>query len=302
MWLEHKPTFRVVARFTADGSSTLSRYVAGGPLPGLAEAQAATFTLAQLRAVIADIARVASAAPLEAGIDVRENRINVYVTSIERFEAFVRRSGFRLPATAKVQLVESLSRPVANIYGGLPLDTPISTTGFSVYHNETGMRGVTTAGHAANTAQYAGSDLPFQREAVGGSHDEQWHSAPGFTVRNWINDGVDITTITSRTFLANQAVGTFVCKFGRTTASGCGNIAEKNYAGCVQPIASTYVRVTSSSGQDLAAGGDSGGPVFVSSSAYGMISCEGGTGSRDLIYVAVDYIESGLGVTILTSP
>jgi len=49
--------------------------------------------------------------------------------------------------------------------------------------------------------------------------------------------------------------------------------------------------------------GDSGGPVFKESSAYGIISCvNSGASGRDLIYVAVDYVESGLGVTVLTTP
>jgi hypothetical protein len=46
-------------------------------------------------------------------------------------------------------------------------------------------------------------------------------------------------------------------------------------------------------------GGDSGGPVFSGESAYGTISC--GDAST-LIYSAVDFVESGIGVTVLTSP
>lgn len=291
-----------MARFTANGQHTLSRYVAGGELVGLIDAVPAAFTLAQLHSDLAKIARDTAGLPLEGGIDVRSNRINIYVTSVEEFEASARRTGLRLPVAAQVHVLGSLSRPVLNIYGGLALDTPFCTTGFSVYSNSTGMRGVTTAGHCDNSATYAGSNLPFQTESAGGAHDEQWHSAPDFTVRNWVNDGVDVTTITSRTLLADQSVGTYVCKFGRTTFSGCGTIVEKNYRGCVEPYAWTYVRVSSSSGQDLAEGGDSGGPVFKSSSAYGTISCQAGAGLKDLLYVAVDYIESGLGVTILTTP
>jgi hypothetical protein len=45
--------------------------------------------------------------------------------------------------------------------------------------------------------------------------------------------------------------------------------------------------------------GDSGGPVFLSESAYGTISC---VNSTTVIYGAVDWLEGGLGVTILTTP
>lgn len=303
LWIEHRPAFRVVVSFTA--TSTLSQYVTGGPLASVSEARQAAVPLAQLRADIAGISKVAPHAPLEAGITVQENRIDVYVTSREQFEAFVRRTGFRLPATATIRVVPALSKSTLNIYGGLPLDGNGCTSGFSVYHNETGMRGVTTAGHCANTASYAGSNLPFQAESYGGSHDEQWHSAPGFTVKNWVNDGVDVTEITSRTFWASQSVGQYVCKYGRSTFSTCGTIQQKDYApgpGCVPNGAATWVRVKSDTGADMMEPGDSGGPVFKGNSAYGVANCEYGTDENQALYVAVDYVESGLSVTVLTTP
>jgi len=45
--------------------------------------------------------------------------------------------------------------------------------------------------------------------------------------------------------------------------------------------------------------GDSGGTVFLSEAAYGTISC---MSANAFIYGAVDWLESGLGVAILTAP
>jgi hypothetical protein len=46
--------------------------------------------------------------------------------------------------------------------------------------------------------------------------------------------------------------------------------------------------------------GDSGGPVFLVNSAYGIMSCILSDGYQ-LVYVAVDFVESGIGVTVLTN-
>ncbi len=45
------------------------------------------------------------------------------------------------------------------------------------------------------------------------------------------------------------------------------------------------------------AGGDSGAPVYLGNSAYGILAC---ADSSVIIYGAVDWVESDLGVTILT--
>ncbi len=52
---------------------------------------------------------------------------------------------------------------------------------------------------------------------------------------------------------------------------------------------------------DLANGGDSGGPWYISETALGTMSCQAWVepyGYIDAIYVAEDYIETGLGVRV----
>lgn len=113
-----------------------------------------------------------------------------------------------------------------------------------------------------------------------------------------IYDGVDARQITSRTLWGNQSIGTVVCKFWRATFYTCGEIVQKDFIpapGCIPNARPTFVRVITSVAQ-----GDSGGPVFVSNSSYGTTACISFAG--DLVYVAVDFIEGGLGVTILTTP
>jgi hypothetical protein len=50
LWLQHSPTFRVVAAFTSDPDQTLKKHVVGTSLASIAEARIATFSLARLRA------------------------------------------------------------------------------------------------------------------------------------------------------------------------------------------------------------------------------------------------------------
>ena len=92
-----------------------------------------------------------------------------------------------------------------------------------------------------------------------------------------------------------------VCHYGQTTGYGCGYIQSKNSTGCLLQGGTEWIYVQNN-GLDLVSSGDSGGPWFKDNSAHGIASCEAGASSRDAIYVAVDYVESGLGVTVLTAP
>jgi streptogrisin C len=190
----------------------------------------------------------------------------------------------------------TLPRPASDIYGGLEINGSGCTSGFSVV-NGSGTRGITIAGHCSTTDSYQGIDLPYVAGFYGGNYDVQWHTASAFSVQNWITDGAVPYTrpITSRTFWGNQPVGGFVCKYGRSSGYGCGTINRKDDTPtCIPGARPVWLRV----GVAIM-GGDSGGPVFYGESAYGTISC--GDAST-LIYSAVDFVESGVGVTVLTSP
>ena len=302
LWLEQHPQFKVVVAFTRDGDSILKRYIAGTNLETVAEARVTTHTTVALRDQLRSLLWLAREGIANLGTSVQENRIIVRVVSRAQLDQALTARGVELPAAAKVVLVPSLPKPAADIYGGLALDGgDACTSGFGIEQWNTGERGVTTAGHCANSLTYAGSNLAFQSERVGGGHDEQWHLAPGFQVRNWVKDGVSPTRqITSRTNSANTPIGALACKYGRNTGFGCGYISEKDNTGCVGG-GGPFIYVQSQ-GIDLVQGGDSGGPVFVDNSAYGVISCEAPAGGIHMIYAAVENVELGLGVTVLTAP
>ena len=121
-------------------------------------------------------------------------------------------------------------------------------------------------------------------------------------MRNKVKDAWGTRSIFSRTFRANQPLGGSVCKYGRSTLFTCGELAGKNvWAFWVPSGASTYMEVQPTNGADLVNEGDSGGPVYLSNSAYGLVEAEWQLCACHLIYTAVNYVESGLGVRVLTN-
>lgn len=284
LWIEHQPHFRVIARFVRDGEGTIQRYAMNTSLASYIKIRTATVTLKELEAARGQTAKIALAlgVPANSGINVFENRAELYVLDQMRFDNALEEARLQLPSSVKVIVVDELPKEVADIYGGRPLTT--CTSGFSVEYY--GSRGVTTAGHCSDSQSYQGSSLPYMWGTPGGAVDIQWHSAPNFTVRNMIWDGIYFRYIYSTKWRSSQAVGEWVCKYGMTTGQGCGSIVDKAFDG-------VNVRVSNVNVQ----GGDSGGPWFRQNTAYGTTISQLGS---DAIYGPVDHIYNALSVSILT--
>lgn len=134
--------------------------------------------------------------------------------------------------------------------------------------------------------------------AEGESYDVQWHVAPGFTVRNLAYDGSGNRHIYSTKHRDLQAVNEWVCKYGMTTGYECGNIIDKSYRSTIpgHTWSATFIRVHHD-GIDLSEPGDSGGPWFLGSTAYGIMKGQIGD---DAIYMAINYIDI-LDLAVLTN-
>lgn len=240
---------------------------------------------------------------MDSDINVFENRVEVYVVDRIRFNAAVQSGKVQLPDNVKIITVNQLAKRNVDIYGGLTL-SPDCTSGFSVV-NAGGTRGIATAGHCPNSMSYNGTNLPYQGELFRDSFDVQWHTAPGFTVRNkirWSSDGLT-RDITSKLERDQQMLNTYVCKYGRTTFYTCGNISSKDYCPTYVPSCdATFIRVNNNAGySNLSSGGDSGGPWFILNTAYGIHSGEPGPDPGDALYMAQNYV-GGLGVTVIINP
>lgn len=311
MWVEHLPEFRIQVRLTDPSSDILDSFVADVPeIAGSLEVTPAEHTYAELVDDLMAIRSLSATVPFDAAVNELQNRVDIWVRARSDFDSFVASHGARTPSSIVVTVVDELSKPAASIYGGLriddsSLDDEDCTSGFSVRHVSQAV-GVTVAGHCSNTGMnYGGTSLPYHNGTYGGSHDEQWHTTPGFTPINRIRYHEDGNTrpITSRRLRSAQSIGDPVCKYGVTTGYDCGNIINRSFAPSWVPNAQPTFVVAEQLGVDMCSPEDSGGPVFFLNAAWGTISGFTGSGSqagKQVVYVAIDYVEAGLGVSILT--
>ncbi|MGI5286131.1 S1 family peptidase [Nonomuraea polychroma] len=189
--------------------------------------------------------------------------------------------------------------------GGLHMST--CTSGFSV-RNSSGVQGILTAGHCGNTQSYryysssTWYSTTYRAQARTSTADVQWHTATGNTASPTFHASSTSSTrtLTGRVLRTSQS-GDYVCHRGKTTGYSCGTVASISYRptwdnACPGTTCSaTWIRVTGSS---LACyPGDSGGPWFNASSAYGIYKGQSSSGTgqgqcRFAVYMAINYISS----------
>jgi hypothetical protein len=87
-----------------------------------------------------------------------------------------------------------------------------------------------------------------------------------------VNSAGASRTVTSLRLYSNVVIGETVCKYGRTTDYGCGEVEEKEAdAHWVPNQTGRYISLKRCD-TDLNTEGDSGGPVFFNYTAYGIMS------------------------------
>jgi hypothetical protein len=295
LWIQHKPEYRVVVRFTDRAAEArLKARVAGGPLEKVIETRNAKWSLAELESRQLDVRGQAKKAQtrLESDINVVENKLEVYTLEPEKLHGRLAAAGARLPEGVEVKRINQHSG-TDELLGGSGMYG--CSAGFGVRASN-GELGMSTAGHCPNDQYYQGIWLPFRAEKYSGDQDVQWNSTcDRVQVSNRINTGIGTRGITSTRSRTNQTVGTYLCKYGMSTGRTCGTISSKSYD-IGSGFNGTFIRVD---GYALRAGGDSGGPWFVEDVAYGIHHGYPGSDPNDAIYMAINYI-SAIGVGVLT--
>lgn len=236
-----------------------------------------------------------------------ENNIKIFVAKADRarFDDAVQNKLLAIPDYVKIITVPALGNAEANIYGGLGLNP--CTSAFAVQDSQ-GVRGVSTAGHCSESysLSYNSIDLPLQSWLKWAYYDVGWHTAPGLTVTNQIRTNIlgDLRRVTGTNPRSTQVIGGYVCKYGVVTYYTCGYISSKTFtSSAVSYSAATFIRVnnTNVNYPDLSDNGDSGGPWFLTNTAYGIHHGSPGDDPNDAIYMAVNYVD-GLGVTVVLNP
>lgn len=316
LWVQHDPKYLIVVQFTPGGGTGLQKLIQGGnfaelyPFIDVRTAERSLRELADIQAAAQKVART-EGVPTESSVDVKENRVNLFTTRPDFLASALqvadkaRAAVGAEPLLAAVAIVEveALSAPARYLNGGHHLTS--CTVGFAVQDGG-GTKGVITAGHCNSTQAFNTRALPYQSEAYGGSHDVQWHTAPAeLHVTNRIWDGLFDASTPNYRFIDGtrprslQFIGEVVCKYGMTTGATCGTISSTTFTpGYVPSAAATFIVVTSGT-QDQSEPGDSGGPWYSGSTAYGVMSGHF-LGNFDAIYMAIDY-STTLGVNVLTT-
>ncbi len=100
LWMEHQPAYRVVVAFARDGEATLAPYLAGSPLAPVVEVRSAGATLAELLAAQEQVEQLVDVlgVPFSSGINLPENRVEMFATDRPRFEQRLAAAGLSLPA------------------------------------------------------------------------------------------------------------------------------------------------------------------------------------------------------------
>ncbi|WP_159104621.1 hypothetical protein [Plantactinospora sp. BB1] len=183
-----------------------------------------------------------------------------------------------LPAALRTGLDLDVVEGPANIrhtslFGGMPTTRPgaglLCTTGFSV--SPGGFVGVTTAAHCNNSqAAHNGARHPLDLfdEHLGDFGDVEWSTTSGVPVTDdFVAGSTEIRNVTGVRALADMMIGDQACVFGQSTGlRRCSFIADLD-------VSITDQRGTShrqvAVRDNITQVGDSGGPWFVGTVAYG---------------------------------
>jgi hypothetical protein len=104
LWIEHEPTFRLVLHFTREPGSSLDSFLAAKPYAHLVEVRRVSRSLAELEAsrdqlnVLVGELEIPSAS----GLNIPENRVELYVADAASLDAALQESALTLPADVLV--------------------------------------------------------------------------------------------------------------------------------------------------------------------------------------------------------
>jgi hypothetical protein len=249
MYIEHKPSFRVVTKFTANGEATLRRYTQDATFV----AAPASHTYAQLKSTQDSLLTLLKPLNIQSwtDLDLSSGRVKLYVPDPTVVSLAVAAGTVKLPDIVDIVKAADTSPGFeATVEGGRPLNGGSCTTGFTVRPtlSTSTARYILTAGHCTGPLTYNGVTLSRVgiKWDTATAYDYQWLSTSGFErPTNWIYDGIpgyyhEITSIMPYEYMK---LGAYVCKYGSETGYLCGNIESKDYKPTGSPNAFVRVRL-----------------------------------------------------------
>jgi V8-like Glu-specific endopeptidase len=181
------------------------------------------------------------------------------------------------------------------------------TSGF-VVKNSSGTTGVATAGHCEGINTYFnpnGSTIPlaWNLEIRDADQDVEIHTSAYLERPEFYADVATPRVLTGRRLRTSTAIGDVVCHRGESTGYSCGPVSKTNtqltYSNACNGVtcAETWVTVTGNA-NTACYPGDSGGPVFISQTAVGLLKGSTDTGTAKgqcgvFYYMSIDFLPTG---------
>lgn len=210
----------------------------------------------------------------------------------------------------RIDVVEQATSD-SDVRGGSKITSPSSycTSGFTV-KNTAGTTGMTTSAHCEGINTYYnpnGTTIALTHTGVeikDADQDVEVHTS-GYVERPEFYADLAATAriLTGKRLQSSTAAGNQVCHRGATTGYSCGLVGLTNYqptyAGACGTVTCSPVWVTVNGDANTACyGGDSGGPVFASQTAFGLLKGTNASGSAKgqcsfFIYMSTDRLPSG---------
>jgi len=283
--VEHRPEFRFVVLLTGE-QPVADRSAAGVTVLFRTGAKAThAHAVAAMRKHLIDF-RSALPGARGAGYDQRTGEVVLLVTGTDAARLgldAIRQRAEQVSGVPVRVIVNDLIETNAAVAGGGRVDgvntlthrRSLCTSGFVVTDGV--QTGLATAAHCPDELSYRSPDgtaieLPFLQQWGVGYYDLQINRAPDGTPALFYADrkaGAMRPVLTWRNVASTRA-GDFVCHYGESSGYSCAEVALTDYAPpgtlCGGPCAPAWVTVN---GPDCIAG-DSGGPVFSGTVAFGI--------------------------------
>lgn len=334
-YANHGPAYTIIVLLTDGDPERVRPHVSGSQLEAFIEVRQVELSWHELREqhqVLIDIMTDLDV-DYVSETNIRKNRVDVFVTDRRELEEAVSRAGHELPEAVEIAeeglevVTDDTAEPKTEsgghrqilgqralashggyTIGGRTLE-PKCTVGFPVRSSH-GTAGFLSAGHCRyGQATYwtvNGVDTPLINEWWTGPYDVQWHATPHHAVYNQVMvrwSPYEVREITGVKPYFAQNIDDWVCVFGKSMSSQrCGQIVNLEHNSGFPNDCACFVRVSDPGGGNLADDGDSGGPWYKDTIAWGVHKSSIGPTSgpkNDAVYMPVDRIDN-FGLSVLT--
>ena len=301
-YIEHKPVYRVVAKFTLNAAATLAKYTTDP----LWVAELAPVSYKELLETQSTVYALLKGLGIESVSreNVETNKVEFFVLDPAAVQTLIATGALKVPSYVTFGKANNLDpQREATIEGGRRLvGTDICTSGFTIINTSTKARYISTSGHCPGTLSYNSMNLPVQGQRWETKYDFQWHSTPGFTTpTNTIYEGLpELHRIISTWPHSLMERGDYICKYGVITGFNCGRIISLNYNALGS---GGFVEVDNVNGGNLSDHGDSGGPWFEGywHEAWGLHTDSSNVDPNDAVFMPVSSM-ADWGYEVLTAP